>query len=108
MTSCHFRHVLPFVFTTCHVFYPGLTPHPTIINVFFFVEVADFDVTVSNNLGSKQEEDLDDAEVDDKSATWSGLLMFFVGWHRKGKESYTFVRLRNGQESLLLHWVSND
>lgn len=79
MTSCHFRHVLPFVFATCHVFYPGLTPHPTIINVFFFVEVADFDVTVSNNLGSKEEEDLDDAEVDDKSATWSGLLMFLLG-----------------------------
>ncbi len=46
----------------------------------FSMEVTDFDVTVSNNLGSKQEEDSDDAEFDDKAATWSGLLMcFFLG-----------------------------
>lgn len=44
--------------------------------------VADFDVTVSNNLGSKQEEDLDDAEVDDKSATWSG-------WYKISNKSKT-------------------
>lgn len=70
-----------------HLFLPhamcftqGKNPHSNHHQrVDLFVEVTDFDVTVSNNLGSKQEEDLDDAEVDDKAATWSGLLMFLLG-----------------------------
>lgn len=34
--------------------------------------VSDFDVTVSNNLGSKHDDSDSDAEVDEKSKTWSG------------------------------------